>query len=233
MHSKEILIVEDDPGIAVMLMHLLENEGFLPTRVATISDARESLRKVPFSAIILDVGLPDGNGFDFCREIRKTSRVPILFLTARSSDEEQTVGLQMADDYVVKPFSNTAVLERVKKITKRKEDPESNAKDSKFHLDEDRQIITYQGEVIETTPAEYKILELFITSSSQGKVYSRESIYNYCWPDDPDINKSDDFLRTVDTHIKTIRKKIGKIDPQLKPEDIIKTKIKAGYFLDE
>ena len=231
MYSKEILLVEDEPKIAELLMHLLKNEGFLPTMVETISAARVSIRKVDFAAIILDVGLPDGNGFDFCREIRKTSKTPILFLTSQNSVDKQTIGLQMADDYVVKPFSNTAVLERIKKITKRKEDPESNAKDSKFHLDEGRQIITYQGEVIETTPAEYKILELFITNP--GKVYSRESIYNFCWPDDPDINKSDDFLRTVDTHIKTIRKKMGKIDSQLKPEDIIKTKIKAGYFLDE
>ena len=225
------MIVEDDPGIAEMLMHLLKNEGFLPTRVATLSDARKSIGKVAFAAIILDVGLPDGNGFDFCREIRKTSRVPILFLTAEGDGVQQTIGLQMADDYVVKPFSNTAVLERIKKITTRKETPESNTKDSKFHLDEDRQIITYQGEAIDTTPAEYKILELFITNP--GKVYSRESIFNFCWAVNPDSRRSDYYLRTVDTHIKTIRKKMSKIDPKVKPEDIIKTKIKVGYSLDE
>jgi len=230
MSSKQILLVEDDPGIATMLMHLLENEGFLPTRVQTISDARESIRIVPFSAIILDVGLPDGNGFDFCKEIRKTSTTPILFLTCEGADTAQTVGLQIADDYVVKPFSNTAVLERIKKIIKRKEAPEASAKDSKFHLDEDRQIISYKEETIDATSAEYKILKLFITNP--GKVYSRESIYNFCWPDNPDMDKIVD-LRTIDTHIKTIRKKMGKIHPQVKPEDIIKTKIKAGYFLDE
>ena len=231
MYSKEILLVEDEPSIAEVLVHLLKNEGFLPTMVETISAARVSIRKVDFAAIILDVGLPDGNGFDFCREIRKTSKTPILFLTAQNSVDQQTVGLQMADDYVVKPFENKVVLERIKNIIKRKGGPESSAKDSKFHLDEDRKKITYQGKTIETTPAEYKVLGLFITNP--GKVYSRESIYNFCWGDDPDIDRSDDFLRTVDTHIKTIRKKMGKIDPQLKPEDIIKTKIKAGYFLDE
>ena len=110
MYSKEILLVEDEPKIAEVLVHLLKNEGFLPTMVETISDARVSIRKVDFAAIILDVGLPDGNGFDFCREIRKTSKTPILFLTCRGEDSEQTVGLQIADDYVVKPFSNRLYL---------------------------------------------------------------------------------------------------------------------------
>ena len=119
MYSKEILLVEDEPNIAEVLVHLLKNEGFLPTMVETISDARVSIRKVDFAAIILDVGLPDGNGFDFCREIRKTSKTPILFLTAQNSVDQQTVGLQMADDYVVKPFENKVVLERIKNIIKR------------------------------------------------------------------------------------------------------------------
>ena len=231
MPNTQILLVEDDPAIAEMLIHLLENEGFILIKAETISDARKSLGENPFSAIILDVNLPDGNGFDFCKEIKKNSTTPILFLTCRGGDTEQTVGLQIADDYVVKPFSNTAVVERIKKIIKNKEGPESSLKDSKFHLDKDKQLITYQGETLDTTHAEYKILELLITNP--GKVYSRESIYNFCWPDDPNIDKSDDFLRTIDTHIKTIRKKMGKINSQLKPEDIIKTKIKAGYLLDE
>ena len=231
MYSKEILLVEDEPGIAEVLVHLLKNEGFLPTMVETISDARVSIRKVDFAAIILDVGLPDGNGFDFCREIRKTSKTPILFLTAQNSVDQQTVGLQMADDYVVKPFENKVVLERIKNIIKRKGGPESSIKDSKFHLDEDRKKITYQGETIKATPAEYKMLELFITHP--GKVYSRESIYNYCWPDDPEIKRKDSYLRTVDTHIKTLREKMRKIDSKIEPDEIIKTTIKEGYSLDE
>ena len=231
MYSKEILLVEDEPNTAEILVHLLKNEGFLPTMVETISDARVSIRKVDFAAIILDVGLPDGNGFDFCREIRKTSKTPILFLTSQNSVDKQTIGLQMADDYVVKPFENKVVLERIKNIIKRKGGPESSAKDSKFHLDGDRKKITYQGETIETTPAEYKVLGLFITNP--GKVYSRQSIYNYCWPDDPEIKRKDSYLRTVDTHIKTIREKMSKIDPQVKPDSIIKTRIKEGYSLDE
>jgi two-component system, OmpR family, catabolic regulation response regulator CreB len=231
MYSKEILLVEDEPSIAEVLVHLLKNEGFLPTMVETISDARVSIRKVDFAAIILDVELPDGNGIDFCREIRKTSKTPILFLTCRGSVDEQTVGLQLADDYVVKPFENKVVLERIKNIIKRKGGPESSVKDSKFHLDEDRKKIAYQGETIKATPAEYKMLELFITHP--GKVYSRESIYNFCWPDNPERENSDDFLRTVDTHIKTIREKMRKIDSEVKPEDIIKTTIKIGYSLDE
>ncbi|SVD19750.1 uncharacterized protein METZ01_LOCUS372604, partial [marine metagenome] len=212
-------------------VHLLKNEGFLPTMVETISDARKAIWKVDFAAIILDVKLPDGNGFDFCREIRKTSKTPILFLTSQNSVDKQTIGLQMADDYVVKPFENKVVLERIKNIIKRKGGPESSAKDSKFHLDEDRKKIAYQGKTIETTPAEYKVLGLFITNP--GKVYSRQSIYNYCWPDDPEIKRKDSYLRTVDTHIKTIREKMRKIDPQVKPDSIIKTRIKEGYSLDE
>ena len=86
MPSKRILVVEDEPSIADTLVHALSIESFEPTRVATISKAREALKNNTFAAIILDVGLPDGNGFDFCKEIRLNDDIPILFLTARDDE---------------------------------------------------------------------------------------------------------------------------------------------------
>jgi len=228
MSDKQILIVEDEPSIAETLIHVLNEQGFSVTRVATILEAKDSLKNNSFSAIVLDVGLPDGNGFEFCKELRKTNDIPVLFLTARSDQVDKIVGLEIgADDYVTKPFSPREVAARLKAITKRIEKPISDIKGIQFKLDEEKKQITYKGEIIETRPIEYEILKLLI--KRPGRIYSREEIIDYCWPDDPNMDSN----RTVDTHIKTIRKKLKDIDPQIDPKSVLKTSSNLGFYLNE
>ena len=229
MPAKRILVVEDEPSIAETLVHVLQEQGFDTTRVARISEAREAIKNTTFSAIVLDVGLPDGNGFDFCKELRKKNDIPVLFLTARSDEVDKIVGLEIgADDYVTKPFSPREVSARLKTILKRVRDPKlSNELGSKFYLDKDKKKITYNGKSLQTTPIEYKILKLMI--EKPGHVFSRDEIMDRCW--DESSNMSLD--RTVDTHIKTIRKKLKDIDPKTDPKEILKTYTGTGFYLDD
>ena len=227
MPGKQILVVEDGPSIAETLVHVLNEQGFEAIRVATILEARDALKINVFSAIVLDVGLPDGNGFDFCKELRKNNEIPVLFLTARSDEVDKIVGLEIgADDYVTKPFSPREVSARLKAIIKRVQEPISVDQNIQFKVDEEKKRITYKGKLVETRPIEYEILKLLI--KRPGRVFSRDEIIDYCWPDEPNMDSN----RTVDTHIKTIRKKIGSIDPQTDPKSILKTSSKLGFYLD-
>ena len=227
MPGKQILVVEDEPKIAETLIHVLNEQDFEATRVATILEAREALIVNVFSAIVLDVKLPDGNGFEFCKELRKTNDIPILFLTSISDEVDKIVGLEIgADDYVTKPFSPREVSARLKAIIKRVKEPIPVNQNIQFKVDEEKKRIAYKGQLIETRPIEYEILKLLI--KRPGRVFSRDAIIDYCWPDNPNMDSN----RTVDTHIKTIRKKIGDIDPQTDPKSILKTSSKEGFYLD-
>ena len=227
MPSKQVLVVEDDPKIAETLVHVLNEQGFEAIRVETIIEAREALIVNVFSAIVLDVKLPDGNGFEFCKELRKTNDIPILFLTSISDEVDKIVGLEIgADDYVTKPFSPREVSARLKAIIKRVQEPIPVNQNTQFKVDEEKKRITYKDQLIDTRPIEYEILKLLI--KRPGRVFSRDDIIDYCWPDNPNMDSN----RTVDTHIKTIRKKIGEIDPQTDPKSILKTSSKEGFYLD-
>ena len=227
MSAKQILVVEDEPSIAETLVHGLNEQGFEAVRVATILEAKAILAVNKFSAIVLDVGLPDGNGFDFCKELRKTNDIPVLFLTARNDEVDKIVGLEIgADDYVTKPFSPREVSARLKAIIRRVQEPMLADQRVPFKVDEEKKRITYKGKLVETRPIEYEILKLLI--KRPGRVFSRDEIIDYCWPDEPNMESN----RTVDTHIKTIRKKIGNVDPQIDPKSILKTSSKLGFYLD-
>jgi two-component system catabolic regulation response regulator CreB len=128
---------------------------------------------------------------------------------------------------VTKPFSPREVSARLKAIIKRVKEPISINQDILFKVDEGKKKITYKDELIETRPIEYQILKLLV--KRPGRIYSREEIIEYCWPDDPNMDSN----RTVDTHIKTIRKKIGEIDPKTDPKSILKTSSKLGFYLTE
>ena len=118
--SQKILVVEDEPAIAENIVYALQTEGFEVECCTTGRKARAALAHGAVDLIVLDVGLPDGNGFDLCREIRQSSNVPILFLTARSEEVDRVVGLEIGgDDYVVKPFSPRELSARVKAILRR------------------------------------------------------------------------------------------------------------------
>ena len=227
MSIKSILVVEDEPNIAAPLIRVLKEQGFDAMRVATIFEAKDAMKNNNFSAIVLDIGLPDGNGFDFCKELRKTNDIPILFLTSLSDEVDKIVGLEIgADDYMTKPFSSREVSAKLKAILRRVKEHTSDSRDSQFKIDDEKKRITYKGDKVSTSNLEYKILKLLI--ESPGRVFSRDEIMDNCW-DDSVMSLN----RTVDTHIKTIRKKIKDIDPQIDPKKILKTHTGTGFYLDE
>src|SRR5262245_57614579 len=118
--SARILVVEDEPGIAEPLVAHLGREGFDATAVGTVADARVRLEHEPPELVVLDVMLPDGDGRDLCRELRSTSDLPIVLLTARGADADRIVGLELgADDYMVKPFSAGELVARIRAILRR------------------------------------------------------------------------------------------------------------------
>jgi two-component system catabolic regulation response regulator CreB len=223
---KEILIVEDEPTIADTIAYALETEGFDVLRSTTAQEALHEFNRRKISLIVLDVGLPDINGFELCREIRKQSSVPIIFLTARSDEVDRVVGLELgADDYVVKPFSPRELSARVKAVLRRTDSGAGNTAvaETPFAVDDNKKRISYFDVTLELSRYEYKMLALFI--SRPGWVFTRDKLMDMIW-EEPEASMD----RTVDTHIKTLRMKLHKVRPDLSP---ILTHRGIGYSLKE
>ncbi|MEQ1875417.1 MAG: two-component system response regulator CreB [Bdellovibrionia bacterium] len=219
-----ILVVEDEPAIADTLIYALKTEGFEATHVSTLIDARKALSLKEFALVILDVGLPDGNGFDFCKELQ--GRVPVLFLTARNSEVDRVVGLEIgADDYVTKPFSPREVTARVKVILRRgkKSSEAPAAKSRSIVIDDEKKKIIYKGKALELSRYEYGLLSLL--AAHPGRVYSREQLMSAVWAD-PEMSLD----RTVDAHVKLVRQKLRDVDSSTDP---IVTHRGMGYSYKE
>jgi len=217
-----ILIIEDEPAIADNVAYALETEGFRTRRVRLGAEGIEILRNEPIGLVILDVGLPDGNGFEFCKTIRSFSDVPVVFLTARSDEVDRVVGLEIgADDYVVKPFSPRELSARVKAILKRAGPVSTDAAAPDFEVDRDGHSVRYRGQALVLTRSELMILTLLL--EQPGRVFSRRQIMERVW-DVPDMSQE----RAVDTHIKTLRAKLRDVAPEFDP---IRTHRGLGYSL--
>lgn len=208
-----ILLVEDDPGIADVLEFSLKNEGHSVVRTTS---GREALSKVAgIEVVILDIGLPDMDGFDVCREIRKTSNVPVIFLTARSEEIDRVVGLELgADDYLTKPFSARELHARIKAVVRRLR-PLETSKASGLELDRTMFTARLNGRELSLSKTEFDLLECL--SRRPGQVLTRSQILDQAWPDGGCVTD-----RTVDAHIKSLRKK-------LLPGDLIETIRGVGY----
>ncbi|MFC1498344.1 two-component system response regulator CreB [Verrucomicrobiota bacterium] len=226
--NAKILIVEDEPAIADNITYALSTEGFESVWCSTAEEAETVLKDDKFNLIVLDIGLPDRNGFDFCKDIRKTSAIPIIFLTARSNEIDKVVGLEIGgDDYMVKPFSPRELAARVKAVLRRTpsatDSENTNIVNSPFFIDKKRMKISYFGKPLDLSRYEYKILEVLI--KRPGWVFSRDQLMDLAW-EEPEASLD----RTVDTHIKTLRAKLKKIKPKIDP---IKTHRGLGYSLKE
>lgn len=193
-----ILVVDDERAIADTLLFALRRDCFDAEHVMLGEQALSSVRNHPYDLMILDVGLPDITGFDVCRELRQFSALPVLFLTARDDEIDRILGLEMGgDDYVTKPFSPREVVARVRAILKR------TAKDTpspSIHYDSVAQAVMVLGQSIALTVAELRIAKVLI--SAPGRVFSRQQLLDA-------VGASEDVLdRSVDTHIKTLRRKL-------------------------
>ena len=215
--KKRILVIEDESSIADNIRYGLESEGFDVLWSSTGGEGRRALSGGSFSLIILDVGLPDISGFDLCREIRKTSAIPIIFLTARSEEIDRVVGLEIgADDYIVKPFSIRELMARVKAILRRGEPvsqakkPAKSAAIGPFSVDEMKCRISYHDSPLDLSRYEYRLLKALI--ERPGRVLSRDQLMDLAW-DSPESSLD----RTVDAHIKSLRAKMKKVDAEEEP----------------
>jgi len=223
-----VLIAEDDANTAALVATYLQREGFA-TLIAR--DGREALelarRKAP-GFVILDVMLPQLDGWEICRRLRQESNVPILMLTAREEEIDRVLGLSLgADDYVVKPFSPRELVERVKAILRRVRPaappPATLLEHGGLRLDPERHEVTLDGSRIELTAAEFKLLETLLRAP--GRLFSRDQLLERFYPDGETV-----IDRVVDVHIGKLRQKLG--DDPADPR-FIETVRGFGYRLRE
>lgn len=218
----KILIVEDEAAIADALIYALSTEGFRTAWQSLGERALGDLRGGGIDLVLLDIGLPDINGFEVCKTIRSFSDVPVIFLTARGDEVDRVVGLEIgADDYVVKPFSPREVAARVKAVLKRARPATGRQAANDFAVDEARAEIRFKGELLNLTRYEFRLLKTLI--AEPGRVFSRDDLMSSAW-EHPDVS----LARTVDTHIKQLRSKLKSIDANSSP---IRTHRGLGYSL--
>lgn len=211
---KRVLIVEDETAIAEPLIYVLTREGYAPSHATLGREGVAWHTADPFDLVVLDVGLPDGSGFDVLKALRSGhvgADAPVIFLTARGDEIDRVLGLELgADDYVVKPFSPREVVARIKAILRRGTGSPRQETDSAWIHDPKAKSIRYQGVVLSLTRYEYLLLALLI--SSPGRIYPREDIMARVWRDAPETAD-----RTIDAHIKTLRAKLRLVTPDGDP----------------
>ncbi|TGM01708.1 response regulator [Leptospira jelokensis] len=221
----KILLIEDEPGIQETIHIALEAEGFSLSIAQTGIQGLQMLAE-DFSLILLDIGLPDQSGFDVLKLIRKRFATPVIFLTARNSEIDKVLGLEIgADDYIVKPFSPRELLARIRAILRRTQNPleiEQNS-NSKIRISLEKKLIYFNGKTLNLSPYEYKTMELFF--KWPGRIFTREEIMDNVWTE-----PEDSFDRAVDTVIKNIRARFKELDSNFDP---IETRRGQGYGLKE
>jgi two-component system, OmpR family, catabolic regulation response regulator CreB len=229
MDKPKVLIVEDEPAIRDNIQFALESEGLATVQCGTGLEALPLLEQTQIDLVVLDVGLPDINGFDLLKRIRASQRTPVILLTARNAELDRVLGLEIgADDYVVKPFSPRELAARVKAVLRRtnpvaEQQPSAAVSQGALQIDQDKRQVVYNGAQLSLSKFEYEILLVF--AARPGQVYSREQIMNRVW-DEP----SQSLERTVDAHIKNLRAKLRAVKPEVDP---IITHRGSGYSLRE
>ena len=218
-----ILIVDDEPAISDNIQFVLESEGLETVRVATGLAATPILDEGTIDLIIIDIGLPDINGLDLLKEIRRTRSTPIILLTARTAEIDRVLGLEIgADDYIAKPFSPRELAARVKAVLRRcQRTTDSKSTMEAFAVNTSKRAIAFFGTPLELSKYEYEILRRFI--ERKGHVFSREQLMNLVW-EQPETSLD----RTIDAHIKNIRAKLRAVRPDIEP---IVTHRGSGYSL--
>jgi DNA-binding response OmpR family regulator len=204
----QILVVDDEPGIVRLIQMYLDREGFTTITATNGADALTEVKDRKPALVILDIMLPDIDGWEVCREIRRTNDVPIIMLTAREGDEDKIVGLELgADDYLTKPFVPRELVARVKAILRRSGKQAAQADGEVLDLGElriepDRREVWLNGEAIQLRAKEYDLLTQL--ARKPGIVFSREQLLQTVW--------GYDFLGdsgTIDVHVRRLRAKLN------------------------
>lgn len=223
-----VLIVEDEPKIAEVLRAYCERESW---RVSVHLDGAVTVEWIVAEQpdfVVLDLMLPGKDGLTICKEVRRSSTVPILMLTARVDEIDRLLGLELgADDYVCKPFSPREVVTRIRTILRRVNQPPARVADGALsyggvEIDTDGYTCSTNGVRLDLTPVEVRILAHLI--ARPGRVYSRDAIIRAAWEDDRVVSD-----RTVDTHVKNLRRKIDNAGGQ---GEIIRSIYGVGYKIE-
>ena len=219
---KKILLVEDNETIVMGLKYSLEQENFEVEVAQDFKTSKEKLCSNEYNLIILDVMLPDGNGFELCRYIKQNTKIPVIFLTAKDEEQDVVKGFDLgADDYVIKPFRTRELISRINNILRRYERESTNTlRAGNIIIDLDASRVYVNEKEVIFTALEYKILVLLF--SNMGKTMTRDNILDKIW--DVAGNFVNDNTLTV--YVKRIRAKLGE-------EDVIKTIKGIGYRVDK
>lgn len=220
--SVTILLVEDNEAIIMGLEYLLSQEGYQPCTARTLREAEEVIREGIPDLVLLDVSLPDGNGFTFCKEIRKNDNCPVIFLTASEEEADVVRGFDLgAEDYIIKPFRNRELISRIKRVLLRcgKGNILLKCRDIVLNLETGK--VCRAGRERNLTKLEYRILSLMMTYP--GKLFTREEILAGIW------DLSGNFVNdnTLSVTMKRIREKLDDAEGE-----IIRTVRGIGYRLE-
>ncbi len=211
-----ILLIEDNKAIAKGLAFSLESAGYETDICHCCEEAYLKIGGI-YAVIILDISLPDGNGFELYRDIRRVNQAPVIFLTALDDEDSVVKGFDLgAEDYITKPFSTRELIARVKRLTRKSE---STVTVGAITLDLDKQAVFRDGEKVELTALEYRVCSLLM--QNHGAVVTREMILERIW----DIAGNYVNDNTLSVYIRRIRQKLG--------TDQIKTVKGAGYRMED
>ncbi|GAB4276654.1 MAG: response regulator YycF [Coriobacteriia bacterium] len=225
--TPRILVVDDEESILEFVSYNLEKDGFDVTCAKTGDEALELASDNRFDLVILDIMLPGADGFEVCRQIRAASDVPVLFLSARDTELDKVVGLEIgADDYLAKPFGIRELEARVKALLRRaggSKTGEGQQGDrlevGDFVVDETAHAATYKGKEMDLTPREFELLACLMRHP--GQVLSREQLLKQAWGWEYVVE-----TKTVDTHVKRLRDKLSAVGA---PPEFVETVRGYGY----
>jgi len=221
--AERILLIDDDAALAGLLVEYLGPLGFDVEHASTSAEGQRRLRDAGYDAVLLDVMLPDGDGFEACRRIRAVSDVPILMLTARGQDEDRIVGLELgADDYLSKPFNPRELLARLRAILRRRHPPPGRREPLRFgrlEIDVEARVARVDGQ--ERTLTSYQFDLLLALAESAGRVLSREALMERVRGDALEA-----FDRSIDVHVSRLRAALE--DDPRRPRRILTVR-GAGY----
>jgi DNA-binding response OmpR family regulator len=205
--SRRILFVEDEAAIFEPFSRALRRNGFEPVIARTVAEALDSAERVEPDLVLLDLNLPDGDGSDVCRTLRRDSDVPIVMLTARGTEMDRVLGLELgADDYVVKPFSSRELISRIRAVLRRPRADTQPSEDpievGSLQIDPGARSVTLSGEPLKLARKEFDLLAELARNA--GQVVTREDLMARVW----DVNWFGS-TKTLDVHIRTLRRKLG------------------------
>jgi two-component system, OmpR family, response regulator BaeR len=217
--SQHVLIVEDETKIASLLNDYLVESGFESTVLYNGEDVEDWLTNNSTNIMLLDLMLPGKNGVDICKDVRKSSSLPIIMITAKVEEIDRLLGLELgADDYICKPFSPREVVARVKAVLRRSDSTE-DLSDKGLVLDIDTYKAIINGEDLNLTAVEFQLLK--VLSDQPGRIFSRSVLVDKIYNDGRVVSD-----RTIDSHIKKLRKKIAEKLPDI---ELIHSLYAVGY----